>query len=453
MLPERMERVDKIALTSKQSFTSGGLTMTDTKESILKAALGLFAVKGYEAVSVSQIAGTLGMTKGALYKHYKNKRDIFDSIFTYVCELDAERSRKSGVPEKEFSEMPDSFSDVSPKSLKEYMLSQFHYWSMDETACNFRKMLTLEQYKTTEAGTLYEKVLTDGPLTYIEDIFREMIIHDKLIKKEPRQLAVEFYAPFYLLLNMADRTGRKKDKEEMEDVYEKHMDDFFRKYLLPEEETRMQEMINIRNEEKADYAIVEQITREAFYNMYVPGCVEHYLVHIMREHEDFIPELDFVLELNGTVIGNIMYTKAWLLDEEGNKKEILTFGPVCIKPGYQRRGYGRKLIEHSFEKAVKLGYDTVVIFGSPVNYVGCGFKSCKKYNVGTENGKYPSAMMVRELIPGALDGHKWIYQDSPVMAISEEEAQKYDDTLEKMEKKYQPSQDEFYIMSHSFIEE
>lgn len=183
MLPERMERVDKIALTSKQSFTSGGLTMTDTKESILKAALGLFAVKGYEAVSVSQIAGTLGMTKGALYKHYKNKRDVFDSIFTYVCELDAERSRKSGVPEKEFSEMPDSFSDVSPKSLKEYMLSQFHYWSMDETACNFRKMLTLEQYKTTEAGTLYEKVLTDGPLTYIEDIFREMIIHGKLIKK------------------------------------------------------------------------------------------------------------------------------------------------------------------------------------------------------------------------------------------------------------------------------
>ena len=72
--------------------------MTDTKESILKAALGLFAVKGYEAVSVSQIAGTLGMTKGALYKHYKNKRDIFDSIFTYVCELDAERSRKRSFP-------------------------------------------------------------------------------------------------------------------------------------------------------------------------------------------------------------------------------------------------------------------------------------------------------------------------------------------------------------------
>ena len=135
--------------------------------------------------------------------------------------------------------------------------------------------------------------------------------------------------------------------------------------------------IMIRNEKKADYEVVEKITREAFYNLYVPGCVEHYLVHIMREHEDFLPELDFVLELNGEVIGNIMYTKARLLDEDGNKKEILTFGPLCIKPEYQRQGYGKKLIEYSFERAAELGYDVVVIFGSPANYVGRGFKSCK----------------------------------------------------------------------------
>jgi AcrR family transcriptional regulator len=116
LLPERMERVDKIALTSERLFTSGGLTMTDTKESILKAALGLFAVKGYEAVSVSQIAGTLGMTKGALYKHYKNKRDVFDSIFTYVCELDAERSRKSGSLKKSFPKCQIPFQMYLPKA-------------------------------------------------------------------------------------------------------------------------------------------------------------------------------------------------------------------------------------------------------------------------------------------------------------------------------------------------
>ncbi len=215
----------------------------------------------------------------------------------------------------------------------------------------------------------------------------------------------------------------------------------------------MEENIIIRNEKKEDWEIVERITRQAFYNLYVPGCVEHYLVHIMREHEDFIPELDFVLELDGQVIGNIMYTKAKLTDENGTEKEILTFGPVSIHPAYQRMGYGKILMEHSFQAAIQLGYDTIVIFGSPANYVSRGFKCCKKYNVCIENGKYPAAMMVKELIPHILDGHKWLYQDSPVMAISEEEAERYDDTLEPMEKKYLPSQDEFYIMSQAFIEE
>lgn len=214
----------------------------------------------------------------------------------------------------------------------------------------------------------------------------------------------------------------------------------------------MKENVIIRNEKKEDWEIVERITRQAFYNLYVPGCVEHYLVHIMREHEDFIPELDFVLELDGKVIGNIMYTKSKLNDENGNSKDILTFGPVCILPEYQRKGYGKILMEHSFKEAIKLGYDTIVIFGSPINYVSRGFKSCIKYNVCIENGKYPAAMMVKELIPNVLDGHKWTYKDSPVMAISEEEARIYDDKLEPMEKKYLPSQDEFYIMSHSFVE-
>ena len=103
----------------------------------------------------------------------------------------------------------------------------------------------------------------------------------------------------------------------------------------------MEQKVTIRKEEQKDWAVVEKITRPAFYNLYVPGCVEHYLVHIMRGHEDFIPELDFVLELNGDVIGNIMYTKAKLMDENGKQKNIVTFGPVSILPAYQRKGYGK----------------------------------------------------------------------------------------------------------------
>lgn len=116
-------------------------------------------------------------------------------------------------------------------------------------------------------------------------------------------------------------------------------------------------------------------------------------------------------------------------------------------------GYGKKLMEYSFKRAGQLGYDAIVIFGSPSNYVSSGFKSCKKFNVCIENGKYPTAMMVKELVPHALDGHTWRYQDSPVMAINEEEAARYDDALEPMEKKHLPSQEAFYMISRSFVEE
>lgn len=181
--------------------------------------------------------------------------------------------------------------------------------------------------------------------------------------------------------------------------------------------------------------------------------MEHYLIRLMRKHEDFIPELDFVLEDEGRIIGNIMYTKAALTDETGFVKNILTFGPVCVALEYQRKGLGKMLMEHSFQVAAKLGYDTIVTFGSPAGYVSRGFKSCRKFNVCTEKGIFPDAMMVKELIPGVLDGRRWLYQGSSVMAISEDEANAYDDTLEPTEKKYQPSQDEFYIMSHSFVQD
>ena len=205
----------------------------------------------------------------------------------------------------------------------------------------------------------------------------------------------------------------------------------------------MEKEIVIRNEKQTDFEKVEEITRKAFWNLYTPGCVEHYLVHVMRSHKDFLPELDFVIEVDDQIIGNIMYTKTKLIHESGAEKDILTFGPVCILPEYQRKGYGKKLIEHSFEKAVELGYDAIVIFGNPGNYESLGFKSCKKYNVCLENGTYPTAMMVKELKPHALDEGKWVYHQSPVFEIDEQKAERFDERFERMEKKYQPSQEEF----------
>lgn len=211
-------------------------------------------------------------------------------------------------------------------------------------------------------------------------------------------------------------------------------------------------MIKITNEEETDYKRVEEITRKAFWNLYIPGCNEHYLVHVMRSHKDFLTELDLVIEVDNQIVGNIMYTKTKLIDEFGKEKEILTFGPVCILPEYQRKGYGKKLIEYSFEQAAALNYDVIVIFGNPNNYVSRGFKSCKKYNVCLENGTYPAAMMVKELKSDVLDGRKWIYYESPVFEIDEKEVERFEEGLESLEKKYQPSQEEFYIYSHSIMQ-
>lgn len=203
----------------------------NTKEKILVTALRLFAVYGYEAVSVSQIAGELGITKGALYKHYKNKRDIFNCIFEYICQLDVERSRQSGVPEQDHSDMPEAFSHVLPKSLADYMKAQFHYWSEDEIACNFRKMLTLEQYKSPEMSTLYQKVLVSGPLEYVERLLCEMSEGREKQLPSPHVLAVEFYSPFYLLLSMSDGVDCKEAKEKIVKSYEYYIDNFFKRYF------------------------------------------------------------------------------------------------------------------------------------------------------------------------------------------------------------------------------
>jgi putative acetyltransferase len=207
----------------------------------------------------------------------------------------------------------------------------------------------------------------------------------------------------------------------------------------------------IRNEKSEDYRIVEELTRKAFWNIYFPGCNEHYLVHVMRKHKDFIPELDYVIEKDKKIIGNIMYTKAKLVSGNGREKPILTFGPVSILPEYQRKGFGKKLIEHSFIRAKELKYEAVVIFGDPNNYVNLGFKSSSRFDISLENEIYPSAMLAKELIEESLLGEKWIYKDSNVYKIDEKKAEEFDLEFEKVEKKRQGSQEVFYILSNSRI--
>ncbi|MFA5456965.1 MAG: TetR/AcrR family transcriptional regulator [Synergistaceae bacterium] len=178
--------------------------MADTKENILHTALRLFARDGYEAASVSDIAGELGITKGALYKHYKNKQDIFNSIVERMYQIDAERAKKFEVPEETFDRSPEAYRNTDMDKITAFIEAQFHFLTEDEFARNFRKMLILEQYRNPEIAELYQKCLVSGPVSYIEDLFREMMERGIWDKSDPKQLALEFYAPFYLLLSISD---------------------------------------------------------------------------------------------------------------------------------------------------------------------------------------------------------------------------------------------------------
>ncbi len=199
--------------------------MFDTKETILQTALRLFARDGYEAVSVSRIAAELGITKGALYKHYRNKRAVFDSIVERMYQIDTQRAGEYEVPKETYEAGPEDYRRVSIESIKKYTISQFEFWSRDRFASDFRKMLTLEQYRNAEMAELYRNCLTAGPVAYMEDIFGQMMQKGLLKEANPRQLALEFYAPLYLLVSISDSS---KEKETLGRLLNQHIECFFR---------------------------------------------------------------------------------------------------------------------------------------------------------------------------------------------------------------------------------
>jgi len=182
----------------------------DTKERILLAALELFSRDGYEAVSVSMIAGTLNMTKGALYKHYKSKRDIFEQILLRMEERERANKGDFSLPDDLFEHMPARYKKTGLERLCAYTLAQFVYWTEDDFAARFRRMLSLERYRNREMNALYQRYLGAGPLHNVERCLQNL---EELGLSAPGcgQLALEFYAPVYTLIGLFDGGGDARD--------------------------------------------------------------------------------------------------------------------------------------------------------------------------------------------------------------------------------------------------
>ena len=168
-----------------------------TKQRILAEAVSLFAKEGYEAVSVEQIAKAVGIKAPSLYKHYKSKRDIFDSVLRIMERRDGERATACSLPEGTAEDMPEAYEQPSIEDLIAFSKQQFRYWTEDEFASSFRKMLTVEQYRSEEMSGLYQQYLGAGPLKYVAD----------LLGSQAEALA--FYGPMYLLYSVYDNADDK----------------------------------------------------------------------------------------------------------------------------------------------------------------------------------------------------------------------------------------------------
>lgn len=184
--------------------------MTDTKERILTTALSLFAQSGYEAVSVRQISGALGMTQSALYKHYDSKRAIFDSIVARMAENDTTRAAQYEVPTETFSAAAQKYRSTPLDSLLSFTEAQFRYWTEDPFAADFRRLLTVAQYHTPAMAKLYQDYLAGGVLHYLTDLFREMQ-PSLCVNESPAQLALSLYAPVFLQMNQYDHATDKAE--------------------------------------------------------------------------------------------------------------------------------------------------------------------------------------------------------------------------------------------------
>lgn len=191
----------------------------NTKERILEEALRLFAQSGYMGTSMNDIADQLGVTKAALYKHYKSKQEILDSIVEKMNQMDRERVKEYDMPEGNMEEVIEGYQSTALDKIRQFTKVQFLHWTQEEFPCCFRKMLTLEQYRDPKMTKLYQKYLSGGPLTYIEEIFGGFTGD----QKEAKQLAIDFYGPIFLLYSIYDGAA---DKEMIVEMVEQHVDRF-----------------------------------------------------------------------------------------------------------------------------------------------------------------------------------------------------------------------------------
>ncbi len=199
----------------------------------------------------------------------------------------------------------------------------------------------------------------------------------------------------------------------------------------------------IRLERTEDYREVENLVRESFWNVYRPGCSEHYVIHVLRDDPAFVKELDFVMEQNGVLIGQNMFMRTVINADDGRVIPVLTMGPIGITPELKRKGYGKKLLDYSLEKAAAMGFGAVLFEGNIGFYGHSGFTYARSFGIRYHDlpeGADDSFFLCKELIPGFLDGITGVYQTPRGYYVDDADVEKYDKAFPHKEKLRLPGQ-------------
>ena len=199
----------------------------------------------------------------------------------------------------------------------------------------------------------------------------------------------------------------------------------------------------IRREKTDDYRTVENLTREAFWNVYRPGCSEHYVLHQFRDRPEFVKELDFVLEVGGEIIGHVMFVRAEITADDGRVLPIMTFGPISIRPDFQRKGYGKILLDFALERAAEMGAGAVCMEGNIDFYGKCGFDVASKSGIhyyAEPRDEVVPYFLLRQLQKGFLEGVTGVYKTPSGYFVEDSEVEEFDRQFPPKEKLKLPGQ-------------
>lgn len=429
----------------------------NTKEKIFDVSIDLFSQDGYDGVSIRQIAKEVGIKESSIYNHYQSKESILESILSYYINEMLKEEAPIMQSEKNLKMDFDQFY----KEGSDRFISKLS----EEKMMKITRIFLVESYHNEKIKNFVKESIIGYAINGWEDLF-ELMKEKKFIKMDAdiKQLAESFYYYGLFLLYEHFIINYPEDDEEFLKDFERrttnHMKILFNSVKIDtknpkdklEKEKEPEE--TIRLEEEKDHIKVENIVRDAFWNVYRPGAYEHYIVHNLRKDSSFIKDLAYVLEENDEIIGNINYSNGKLnlyrknrygvdikLSDGSGKATVL--GPIAIDSKYQSNGYGSKLIRHTLNLAEEMGIPFVFVIGDENYYSRFGFESASKYNIyleGTDTEDENPFFMIRilngnENIIKNLDFDKGIFYNPEVFDVDEDMVDEFDKNFEYKEKK------------------